>query len=103
MRDLTLRSADSFGMFHLMRLLCDGEARAKSKRACRSLAFGAPRLPLTLSLFFSLPEYMFFLLEKAVMSGHCPQVVHQPDGGEERRVGAVRCGLHQVCRRGLCF
>lgn len=53
MRDLTLRSADSFGMFHLMRLLCD--------------------------------EYMFFLLEKAVMSGHCPQVVHQPDGGEERR------------------
>lgn len=23
-RDLTLRSAGSFGMFHLMRLLCDG-------------------------------------------------------------------------------
>lgn len=80
-RDLTLRSADSFGMFHLMRLLCDGASAVHAARATTPLSFRFSPHP-----FLDCVEYIFFLLEKTVMAGRCPHVDHQPDGGEERKV-----------------
>eukprot|EP00730_Choanoeca_flexa_P016579 TRINITY_DN7868_c0_g1_i3.p1 TRINITY_DN7868_c0_g1~~TRINITY_DN7868_c0_g1_i3.p1 ORF type:complete len:344 (+),score=43.99 TRINITY_DN7868_c0_g1_i3:124-1155(+) len=53
-RDLTLRSANTFGMYHLLRLLSD--------------------------------EYIFFLLERAVMSGKITPLDHLPNGGEEMKL-----------------
>lgn len=77
-RDLTLRSATSFGMFHLMRLLCDGVLRRPAR------VMPAPPASALLARSQARPrgaEYIFYLVEKAVAAGRCPSLEHVEEGG----------------------
>lgn len=90
-RDLTLRSAGSFGMFHLMRLLCDGNVHTSESLWLCCLDHWVCTCLITSFFFFSAlsapgAEYIFFLLELAVMNGEMQPVAHMADGGAERKV-----------------
>jgi len=102
-RDLTLRSANSFGMFHLMRLLCDGTQRlitiTKTEGCCQ-------HQPNNLTICAA--EYVFFLLENTIMTGAVQIIQHLPDGGNELKVRAMpvdfalECTLNGLLRPCSC-